>query len=108
MCVRACICVCVLQMTEGFWQNEVTPFYQVNLYVGGQEEKFVFLRVYLSACVFAWCSCLLVMSYLHSQSVFMIIIWDRTEQELKCEKRLFQVSSSSSAGGFSRILRLRF
>lgn len=29
--------MCVLRMTEGFWQNEVTLFHQVNVCGGGRD-----------------------------------------------------------------------
>lgn len=50
---RVCVCVCVAaarRMSEGFWQNEVTLFCQVNL-CGGGRDKEVCLCVHL--CVSA-------------------------------------------------------
>lgn len=51
MCARLRACVCVLRMTEGFWQNEVTLFYQVNLCVGGQDKEFVCVPLSVCKCV---------------------------------------------------------
>ena len=40
-------------MTEGFWQNEVTLFYQVNLCGGGQDKEMCLCaRVCVRACVY--------------------------------------------------------
>ena len=42
VCVAMCACgVCTTGMTEGFWQNEVTLFFQVNVRVGILSENYV-------------------------------------------------------------------
>lgn len=82
--VHVPVCVSVLRMTEGFWQNEVTLFYQVNLCGGGQEKMFVCLRVCLCVCAhlrvcMQMCACcmygLLVMSDIAlTNCAFVIVI----------------------------------
>lgn len=48
VCEYLCVCVWALWMTEGFWQNEVTLFYQVILCGGGQDKE---PCLYVCACV---------------------------------------------------------
>lgn len=43
-------------MTEGFWQNEVTLFYQVNLCGGGQDKEMC-LYTCVSLCIVQVCEC---------------------------------------------------
>ncbi len=88
ICVRACACVSALRMTEGFWQNEVTLFYQVNLCGGGQDKELCF-------CVYA-CVCVCVCVFVHICMYGLVLMSENALHSFQSCNFAFLAATSSS------------